>query len=169
MYYLVWVQYVNTVHYIHINYDIVLNPVYVMNVFLLLWGYPNRMNDYNWSIGVYHNVLMVLYIDNCLSCRVRLGRLHDQDFFLWIVCTIFVLQFLILVDKYNLFYCSMMLDVLYLNGFDDELFLSMYEIHPKVYVSVIMWLHDRRVNGNHAKDNHYDLMNAMVHVVMMML
>jgi hypothetical protein len=29
-------------------------------------------------------------------------------------------------------------------------------------------LHDRQVNEHHAMDNHFDLMNAMVHVVMMM-
>jgi len=31
-----------------------------------------------------------------------------------------------------------------------------------------MLLHDRQVNEHHAMDNHFDLMNAMVHVVMMM-
>ncbi len=62
----------------------------------------------------------------------------------------------------------MMLEFVYLNDYVHELFLSMYEIHYWVFVLELMLLHDRQVNEHHAMDNHFDLMNAMVHVVMMM-
>src|SRR5689334_11740151 len=104
-----------------------------------------------------------------LFYRVMLDRLHDQDLFLLIVYTIYVLQFRILVDKYNLFYCDKMLDFLYFDDFVHVLFLSMYEIHEQVFVNEQVLLHDRQVNEHHAMDNHFDLMDAMVHVAMMML
>jgi len=106
---------------------------------------------------------------NLLYYHVRLDKLHDQDLYRLIVYTIFVLQFRILVDRYNLFHYNMMLDFLYLYDYVDELFLSINEIHRQVFENELMLLHDRQVNENHAMDNHFDLMNAMVHVVMMML
>ena len=128
------------------------------------------MNDHNLYIVVYHNkVLMILYIYMLLYHHVMLDELHDQDLYLLIVYTIYVLQFQILVDRYNLFYYNMLLNFVYFNDYVHELFLSMYEIHQQVFVNELMLLHDMQVNENHAMDNHFDLMNAMVHVVMMML
>jgi len=111
---------------------------------------------------VYHNKLLYHH-------HVRLDKLHDQDLYLWIVHTIYVFQFQILVDRYNLCYYSMMLDFVYLNDYVDELFHSMYGFHRQVFVNELMLLHDMQVNENHAMDNHFDWMNAMVHEVMMMI
>ncbi len=111
---------------------------------------------------------MMSYIYNFLLFHhVKLDRLHDQDFYLLIVYTIFVLQFLILVDRHSLFYYGMWLNFVYSHDYDDELFLSMYVIHLLVFVNVRMLLHDRQVNENLARDNHFDSKNAMDHVVMM--
>jgi hypothetical protein len=63
----------------------------------------------------------------------------------------------------------MMLNFVYFDDYDDEVFHSMYENHQQVFVNELMLLHDKQVNENHAMDNHFDLMNAMVHVVMMMI
>lgn len=51
MYYHVLARRVNKVHYIHINYDKALNPLYVNNAFWYL-EYPNRMREKSPDFGI---------------------------------------------------------------------------------------------------------------------
>jgi hypothetical protein len=128
---------------------------------------PNRMNDDD-QID-HNNMLMIRCMYNLLFHHVKLDELHDRDLYRLIVCTIYVLQFRILVDRYNPFYCNMWLHFVFVNDYDDEQFLSMYVIHRRVFGNELRFLHDRQVNENLAMDNHFDWRNAMVHVVMMRL
>ncbi len=110
---------------------------------------------------------MNLYIYMLLYHHVMLDVLHDQHLYPLIVYTIYVLLFQILVDRYNLFYYDKILNVLYFHDYDHELFLSMYEIHQLVFEIELMLLHDKQEDEHHAMDNHFDLMDAMAHVVLM--
>jgi hypothetical protein len=102
--------------------------------------------------------------------HVMLDVLHDQDLYLLFGCNVYVLQFRILADRYNLFDYNMMRScVEYFDDYDHVLFHAMYEIRQQVFDYELMLLHDRQVNEHHAMDNHFDWMNAMDHVVMMMI
>jgi hypothetical protein len=129
----------------------------------------NKMHDHNLYFVVYHNkVLTILCIGMLLYHHVMIDVLHDQDLYLSIVYTIYVLQFRILVDRYNPYYYNMYLDVLYFDDYAHGLFLlSMYEFRQQVFENELMLLHGKRVNEHHAMDNYFDLMNAMDHVILM--
>jgi len=94
----------------------------------------NRNVFHNLNFDVYRNVSLIHYIYMSLYHHVMLDVLHDRDLCLLFVYNIYVLQFRILVDRYNLFYYNMMRScVEYCDGYDHVLFHAMYEIHQQVF------------------------------------